>query len=364
MKSLSTPLRVDTLSRQTPDRCHTPDLLSSASTAPSSAFSASSRKSSYDFEHDSVGQYEDRSVLKGSRARHGSALAVEDLIDELSISELPTVHEAKSSVVFEVVGQGAHARVHRALLHGRQVAAKVALSKATERFVRREVQALDYICLNTIELDNIVEHYALDVVSGRAAMLMELADSDLMTSILAERESSRSQREPVVGSAQWHVVAKQMVSAVAALHRIGVVHGDIKPQNFLLTPEDVIKLSDFESAYTPEGTLSRPESNGWDVVGSNAYSAPELLKMRPDPSSFESDIFALGVSLLVLATGEEPYARARNGIEMIIQSQAGDPIRFTSSTSRLTPAIEEIVRGCCSKDPSRRWNAEELLRAI
>lgn len=288
---------------------------------------------------------------------------LESLLEELNIPDYTQTLFKKETRVLEIIGEGTHAQVHRALLNGREVAAKVASSKSADTFIKRELEVLDHICSQANDLDHIIEHYTLETIGERNVLFLELADGDLMDEIESMIQTSSNHQEPLPGKVRWYSLARQMHAAIVALHNIGVIHGDVKPQNFLLISADCVKLSDFETAFTPNGPLRRLTTNGFDIVGSTAYSASELLRSANAVPTFESDIFSLGVSFFVLASGEEPYARARTGIELLLQSQSGDPLRF-SSTARLTSSIQAIVRGCCTKDPAKRWTHEQITEAL
>lgn len=339
--------------------------MSSTSSAPSSILSNISRAPSWAWEHDSSVLCDDSIKLVPRYQR--DSIDIDILLESLAVRDVATPHLppiATKSTILERIGEGTHARVHRALLRGRQVAAKIANSKSAEKYIVAESKMLDYISAQTSELDNIVEHYSHETVEGKMCLYLELADCDLLDYAKSKAEVSPSAHGPSCGRQQWISFAKQAASAISTLHRIGVVHGDIKPQNFLIVDESVLKLADFETAFVYDQDARPSKSSGFDVVGTNNYSAPELLSMGAGPSTFKSDVYALGVTLLVLATAEEPYMRARNGIEMIIQSKLGDPIRFSSHKSRISTEVEEIVRGCCHKDPSKRWDLDRVLETL
>lgn len=345
----------------------TPELSSTYSSAPSSAAIATP------LQERAWRDVVDRSVVvpRSMKLLHEPSsispeLDVDDLLQQLRISDSPRPRSPqKGTRLFDIVGRGTHANVYRASLQGTEVAAKVANSRSAEPHIKREMDMLDHICRETPDLDYIVEHYHGQLSDSKLALFMELGRCDLFDYVKTEAKgASQDTRGPLLGQARWRSIAQKVTAAVAALHAIGVVHGDIKPQNFLWSADNVPKLIDFESAFTPCGRMPRAKNTENDIVGSNAYSAPELLRMDTRGPGFETDMFALGVTLLVLATGEEPYLRARNGIEMIIQCQSGDPIRYSQSKERVTPDVEKVVRGCCTKDPAKRWTIEQLADVL
>ena len=89
--------------------------------------------------------------------------------------------------------------------------------------------------------------------------------------------------------------------AVAALHRAGVIHRDIKPDNVILQPSGGLKLIDLGVARLPN-IEDFPASA---VPGTPSYMAPELIEGQP--GNEKSDIFALGVTLFRMFTGAYPY---------------------------------------------------------
>jgi serine/threonine protein kinase len=128
--------------------------------------------------------------------------------------------------------------------------------------------------------------------------------------------STSTMYEPVIGSISvWLEYARQLITALAWLHEeAGVVHGDIKPGNILLSPTTTLSG---ETIYTPYLTdFSSSQRMDSDTVTPNTlsavtreYTAPELLTsaVLRDPTSTAtpaSDVFSLAVTLLVAATGQ------------------------------------------------------------
>jgi serine/threonine protein kinase len=90
----------------------------------------------------------------------------------------------------------------------------------------------------------------------------------------------------------------------------GVIHRDIKPQNILLSDRDDIKISDFGTAQISQATHTQIDG----FVGSPAYMAPE--QINEEPSSVQTDIYSLGVTMYELLTGRLPF-QAANYVAMI-----------------------------------------------
>jgi serine/threonine protein kinase len=105
-----------------------------------------------------------------------------------------------------------------------------------------------------------------------------------------------------LAEAVW--VARQAAEGLAALHRAGFLHGDIKPDNLLLIPGGAAVLIDLGFSHRP-GENAAFLREGY-VLGAVDYLAPELCDPEP-AQGFSSDLFSLGVLLFEMLTGRLPY---------------------------------------------------------
>ena len=99
------------------------------------------------------------------------------------------------------------------------------------------------------------------------------------------------------------VLADRLLDALAAAHRQGIVHRDVKPENVLFTADGEPRLVDFGVARTAEHTPGLTATA--TVVGTPSFMAPE--QARGESASPASDVFSLGATLLFALTGEGPY---------------------------------------------------------
>ena len=101
-------------------------------------------------------------------------------------------------------------------------------------------------------------------------------------------------------------VFQQVVAGVEYLHSLGMSHGDIKPQNILVSG-DQVKITDFGSSIRPEEMYARTRDNGGTIL----YSAPEVVgskrRGRSREAVFAADIYSLGVLLYHLVTSQLPH---------------------------------------------------------
>ena len=112
---------------------------------------------------------------------------------------------------------------------------------------------------------------------------------------------TRLRRRPLVGLEEGRNIAVKLAHGVAALHRVGVIHRDIKPDNVILEAGGSLKLLDLGVVRLP-GLEDAPPT---ETPGTAAYMAPEMLLGEPGDEA--TDIFALGVTLFRAFTGEFPY---------------------------------------------------------
>src|SRR5208282_1958357 len=112
---------------------------------------------------------------------------------------------------------------------------------------------------------------------------------------------TRLTRRPLLGLEEGRNITIKLARAVAALHRAGIIHRDIKPDNVILQGEGSLKLVDLGVVRVPGMEDFPPE----DIPGTPGYMAPEMF--AGEPGNEATDIYALGVTMFRAFTGEFPY---------------------------------------------------------
>lgn len=131
-----------------------------------------------------------------------------------------------------------------------------------------------------------------------------------------------------------HIV-KAVCDALTVIHSYGIVHRDIKPENIMITDNGTVKLIDFDAARL----FKNGQSKDTKIIGTAGYAAPEQLGLAQ--SDERTDIFAVGVLMNVMLTGEHPSKKLYKG--------------------KLTKIIEK----CIQLDPQKRYaTAEELKKSL
>jgi serine/threonine-protein kinase len=151
---------------------------------------------------------------------------------------------------------------------------------------------------------------------------------------------------------------EQVCSALDFAHQHNVVHRDIKPANLMLTPDDVVKITDFGTAKILQfGTAQTAH-----VMGTPSYMSPEQVKGKPVDG--RSDIFSLGVILYELMTGEKPFP-GQNITTVIYKIINEEPIPPRSLDSSIHPGLSAVITRALAKDPAARYQScHELLSAL
>ncbi|WP_344090635.1 serine/threonine-protein kinase, partial [Nocardiopsis composta] len=138
--------------------------------------------------------------------------------------------------------------------------------------------------------------------------------------------------------------------ALAAVHAAGVVHRDVKPANVMLSPTGP-RVLDFGIARAAED--ARPEERTYGTPG---WVAPERLDGGPD--SPRSDVFAWGGLVVYAATGRGPFGGG-TADELLERARAGAP-----DLSGVPDELLPVVRAALDRDPARRPDAGEAMRAV
>ena len=151
--------------------------------------------------------------------------------------------------------------------------------------------------------------------------------------------------------------AADLAGALAVAHRAGILHGDVKPGNILVTPENKVKLGDFGIA-----RYASQVSGSGRLMGTPAYLAPEQIQGHPQDS--RSDQFALGIVLYQMLTGVRPFDGSSVGA-VCAQILNADPEPPSRRNPVVPPALDRIVTRCLAKDPGGRFaSCDELASAL
>ena len=151
--------------------------------------------------------------------------------------------------------------------------------------------------------------------------------------------------------------AADLAGALAAAHRAEIIHGDVKPGNVLVTPENKVKLGDFGIA-----RFASQVSGSGRLMGTPAYLAPE--QIQGEPHDARSDQFALGIVLYQMLTGMRPFNGASVGAvcAQILNAEPPPPSQFNPSVPQ---GLDRVLVRCLAKNPRDRFDScNDLASAL
>jgi Protein kinase domain len=277
-----------------------------------------------------------------------------------SRSSTPQFEETGLRVDFsQLLGRGLTSEVYVATLPSSEVvAAKIPFNEETSRILEREAAVLEKVHRSEGSTEYVIPYYGKYTFEDSFAICLDLCPQNMQDYVSARMGNAT----PVVTFEVWKSWLETLLSGVEFLHHAGILHNDIKPHNILLTSSLHPYLSDFAVATPLDPHLALPTAPGLHILGTTVYTAPELLSSETVPTSPQSDIYSLGITMFVAATGLEPFCWTRSVTQKIMLKKRGDI--FAGMDVRVSDAIVEIIRGMCAVDPTHRWDYARIRHAL
>lgn len=170
------------------------------------------------------------------------------------------------------------------------------------------------------------------------------------------RELLREQRRLTVPQAIS--ILDAVLSGLAAAHKAGIVHRDVKPENVLLAEDGRIKIGDFGLARATTANTA----SGAQLLGTIAYLAPELVTRGT--ADARSDIYAIGIMLYEMLTGEQPY-KGEQPMQIAFQHATDSVPRPSVKNPGVPEPLDELVLWATEKSPDERpIDAREMLQRL
>ncbi|KAJ0040105.1 hypothetical protein Pint_28444 [Pistacia integerrima] len=221
--------------------------------------------------------------------------------------------------------------------------------------VKREVKILQALAGH----ENVVQFHNAFEDDSYVYIVMELCEGgELLDRILARKDSRYSEKDAAV-------IVRQMLKVAAECHLHGLVHRDMKPENFLFksTKEDSpLKATDFGLS-----DFIKPGKKFQDIVGSAYYVAPEVLRRKSGP---ESDVWSIGVITYILLCGRRPFwDKTEDGIfkeSSVLNILYPQVLRNKPDFRRkpwptISNSAKDFVKKLLVKDPRARLTAAQAL---
>lgn len=264
----------------------------------------------------------------------------------------------------EAIGQGAFATVKKAIERktGDSYAVKIinrrkALNTGGGAMfgVERELEIL-----RKLDHPNIVKLKSFYEDMDNYYIVMELVPGgDLMDFVAANG---------AIGEEATQVITKQILEGVAYVHKLGISHRDLKPDNILIMQDDpiLVKISDFGLAKISDTTTFMKT-----FCGTLAYVAPEVITGKEDSLAASNpgrpnysslvDIWSLGCLVYVLLTSHLPF-NGKTQNQMFLKIKKGEYHESPLNSYRISQDGRDFLSVCLQVDPSRRMTAEQCLK--
>ncbi|MEV1131232.1 serine/threonine-protein kinase [Agromyces sp. NPDC049794] len=183
---------------------------------------------------------------------------------------------------------------------------------------------------HAVTVFDVVEH------EGQPCIVMQLIGSTPLSERLREHGTLMPEETARIGA--------QVSSALAAAHKLRIVHRDVKPGNILIAEDGSAMISDFGISHALGDTTITATGM---MHGTPAYLAPEVA--RGQPTSFASDVFSLGSTMYAMLEGSPPFGADNNALALLHKvARGGYP--EPEHAGPLAPLLDEML----SADPKRR----------
>lgn len=251
------------------------------------------------------------------------------------------------------LGKGGMAEVHRAYdrLLERTVAIKLLRQDYSGNQEFRERFRQEALAAANLAHPNLVTVHDFGLDAGWLFIVMEyVPGQDLKAWLQGHRPLE------IVDAIQ---LIAQACAGIGYVHRAGLVHCDVKPQNMLVTPDNRLKVTDFGIARALASI--QPDERAEIVWGSPQYFSPE--QAAGEPPSPASDVYSLGVVFYEMLTGVLPF-RANSADELARLHREAEPPPPSQYNPQISPQLEQIVLKVLSKEPSARYRTADQFGRI
>uniref|UniRef100_A0A182PA43 Mitogen-activated protein kinase kinase kinase 4 n=1 Tax=Anopheles epiroticus TaxID=199890 RepID=A0A182PA43_9DIPT len=253
------------------------------------------------------------------------------------------------------IGQGRFGKVYTAVNNstGELMAMKeIAIQPGETAAIRKVAEELKIF--EGINHQHLVKYYGVEVHREELIIFMELCPEGTLESLVELNGG--------LPEAQTRRYTHQLLSAVAELHRNGVVHRDIKTANIFLHKDgNFLKLGDFGSAVKIQAhTTMAGELKGY--VGTQAYMAPEVFtRNNTEGHGRAADIWSVGCVVVEMSSGLRPWHQFDSNFQIMFKVGMGESPEIPEN---LSEEGKDFVGICLQHDPKDRQKADELLQHI
>ncbi len=319
-----------------------------------------------------VNQAQRRSAVRALRQAHGDRSATREQNPEGKSVFRPAPRQVGDYDILAEAGRGGMGVVYKARHRGlhRLAALKMVLAgefASSEQELRFRLEAE---LAARVQHPNIVQVYEIGSYEGRPFLALEWVEGGSLSSRLDGKPWPAGEAAALI---------ETLARAIDVAHNEGVVHRDLKPANILLSVGQAFqpdaspgvrlesltyKITDFGLARAIEGGQTMTQSGF--LLGTPGYMAPEQASGKRALVGPATDVYALGVMLYELVTGQLPF-QGDSTLELLRAVTSDEPPRPRRLQPRLPRDLEAITLHCLEKEPGQRYPsalalAEDLRR--
>jgi len=255
-------------------------------------------------------------------------------------------------VVVEKIGEGGMGVVYKANDQqlGRTVALKVLPPEYVGDAERKRRFAREARAAAAITHPNIAAVYEVGDADGVTYIAMELIAGSTLREHIARRLDVREAVR----------VALAIARALTKAHAKGIVHRDLKPDNVMISEDGEVKVLDFGLAKLDTRALIEEQDTvtmEGHVMGTFGYMSPE--QATAGSVDARTDIFALGVMLFEMLTGERPF-HGKRPLDVLVALSTTGPPAASARNPDVPPELDQLIGRCLAKEPADRLTADEL----
>ncbi|XP_073299376.1 uncharacterized protein [Primulina huaijiensis] len=261
---------------------------------------------------------------------------------------------AEHYLLFEEIGNGVSASVHRALCHtlNEIVAIKILdfeRANCDLNNVSREAQTMVLV-----DHPNVLKSHCSFVIDHTLWVVMPFMAGGSCLHILKAAHPNGFE-EAVIAT-----ILREVLKGLEYLHQHGHIHRDVKAGNILIDARGGIKLGDFgvSACLFDSGDRQRMRNT---FVGTPCWMAPEVMEQLHG-YDFKADIWSFGITALELAHGHAPFSKYPPMKVLLMTLQNAPPGLDYESDKKFSKSFKQMIASCLVKDPLKRPSAKKLMR--
>ncbi|MFO0906088.1 MAG: serine/threonine-protein kinase [Pirellulales bacterium] len=250
-----------------------------------------------------------------------------------SYRRLKMIRAGATCQVWEVIRDGDSKRLAAKLLQP-----EYAQKSEEIEFLRHEFEVA-----HDFKHPNVIEVYEFSVDRGIAYLILELSTFKNLKLMLRD---SPDEVAPHVTK-----VIEQAAEGLKYVHEKGWIHRDIKPDNYLVSPQGDVKLIDFAISIRPPKGLAKLFARRGKAAGTRSYMSPE--QIRGEALDFRADIYSFGCMLYEIVAGKVPYT-GLNADDLLSKHLRSPVPSAVVANNQVTPEFNALVMRMMAKNRDER----------